>query len=76
MGRKKKEDSIVKIKINKERFNEERDRVRRYLDGISNRKVGTYEAISILEDLGVILDTYELPKDIVLQQLEDELKTR
>ena len=61
------------IELDLERFEEERGRVVRYLENISNHSMGTFEAISILEDLGVIINTHELPKDIVLQQLRQTL---
>lgn len=76
-GRPKKnpEPEFTKIDIDLERFDEERGRVIRYLENISNRSMGTFEAISVLEDLGVIINTHELPKDVVLQQLRDALNT-
>lgn len=61
------------IELNSERFEEERGRVVRYLENISKHSMGTFEAISILEDLGVIINTHELPKDVVLQQLRQAL---
>lgn len=76
-GRPKKnpDPEFTSIDLDLNRFEEERGRIIRYLENISNRSMGAFEAISILEDLGVILDTHELSKDIVLQQLRDNLDT-
>lgn len=76
-GRPKKspEPEFAKIELDLDRFEEERGRVIRYLDNISSRSMGTFEAISILEELGVIINTHELPRDVVLQQLRNALNT-
>lgn len=76
-GRPKKnpDPEFTSIDLDLNRFEEERSRIIRYLENISNRSMGAFEAISILEDLGVILNTHELPKDTVLQQLRDNLDT-
>lgn len=61
------------MKINQENFDKERERVIRYLDMIQNRKMSTYECISILEDLGVIKDTGDLDKYQVIEELGNHL---
>lgn len=71
--KKEKEDIPVHIEIDEERFKKERDRVIKYLDNLTNRKMSTYEAISILEDLGVITETHGLSIDDILYQLREEL---
>lgn len=65
---------VSHIEVDKEKFNEERGRIIRYLEGISSRKISAFEAISILEDLGVIVNTYDLKKEEILSQLQEELK--
>lgn len=61
------------MKINQENFDKERERITRYLDMIKNRKMSTYECISILEDLGVIEDTGDLDKYQIIEELGNHL---
>lgn len=61
------------LKINNDKFELERERVVRYLDMISNRKMSTYECISILEDLGVIEDKGSLDNSEIINELSNHL---
>lgn len=61
------------LKINQENFNREFERIKRYLDMISNRKMSTFECISILEDLEVILDKGSLDNYEVIKELSNHL---
>lgn len=65
--------SQMKLKINEFKFNEELERIERYLDMISNRKMSKFECISILEDLGVIVDKGTLSNDEVIEELSNHL---
>nr|DAW53687.1 MAG TPA: hypothetical protein [Caudoviricetes sp.] len=59
------------LKINQDKFDEEIERIERYLNMISNRKMSTYECISILEDLGVIEDKGSLDNFEVIEELSN-----
>lgn len=59
------------LKINQDKFDEEIERIERYLNMISNRKMSTYECISILEDLGVIEDNGSLDNFEVIEELSN-----
>lgn len=61
------------LKINQDNFNREFERIKRYLDMISNRKMSTFECISILEDLEVILDKGSLDNYEVIKELSNHL---
>ena len=59
------------LKINQDKFDDEIERIERYLNMISNRKMSTYECISILEDLGVIEDKGSLDNFEVIEELSN-----
>ena len=59
------------LKINQDKFDEEIERIERYLNMISNRKMSTYECVSILEDLGVIEDKGSLDNFEVIEELSN-----
>lgn len=59
------------LKINQDKFDEEIERIERYLNMVSNRKISTYECISILEDLGVIEDKGSLDNFEVIEELSN-----
>lgn len=59
------------LKINQDKFDEEIERIERYLNMVSNRKMSTYECISILEDLGVIEDKGSLDNFEVIEELSN-----
>lgn len=61
------------LKINDDKFELERERVIRYLDMISNRKMSMFECISILEDLGVIEDKGSLDNSEIINELSNHL---
>lgn len=59
------------LKINQDKFDEEIERIERYLNMVSNRKMSTYECVSILEDLGVIEDKGSLDNFEVIEELSN-----
>lgn len=61
------------LKINEERFIEELDRITRYLSMIKERRMSSYECVSILEDLGVIIDKGNLNNFEVIEELGNHL---
>ena len=61
------------LKINNTRFEEEIERIKRYLTMISERRMSRYECISILEDLGVIEDRGSLEYQEIIDELSNHL---